>query len=146
MRQDRITSVFLFAIGIFVCIGGYRLGIGTVSAPGSGFMPFLSGILLGCLSSGIFIGSLLKRENISAFGGGWIKGAVVIGSLFLYIFVLEELGFLITTFLFLLLSLLSFKPRKLLSAFVVSLFTVIISYLVLYIWLKVQLPKGILGI
>ena len=120
--------------------------MGHLRDPGKGFIPFLSGILLAGLSLTIFIRSILKKEKESAFGKDWKKGVWVIGSLIIYALVLEKLGFLVTTFIFLILSLLSFQPRKLLSAFLVSLFTVLISYLVFSLWLKVQLPKGILGI
>ena len=143
-----MTSIFLLVFAVLFCIKSYQLGLGHLRDPGTGFIPFLSGVLLGCLSLSIFIKSMVIREKHSAFGGGWMKGAWVIGSLILYALVLEKLGFLVTTFIFLILilSLLSFQPRKLLSAFLVSLFTVLISYLVFSLWLKVQLPKGILGI
>lgn len=146
MRHDRVTSVFLFAFGIFVCILASRLEMGRLHNPGPGFIPFIAGVLLGCLSLGIYLGSFLRKEKVSSFGGSWMKGVWVVGSLIFYILVLEKLGFLIATFIFLLASLAGFRPRKLFGAFLVSLFTVIISYLVLSVWLKVQLPKGILGI
>ena len=146
MRHGRVTSVFLFAFGIFVCVQASRLEMGHLHNPGPGFIPLLAGVLLGGLSLVIFLQSFIGKEKISVFGGEWLKGTVVVGSLIIYILVLEKLGFLITTFIFLLVSLLSFKPRKLRDSLLVSLFTVIISYLVLSLWLKVQLPKGILGI
>jgi hypothetical protein len=146
MRHARVTSVFLLVFSIFVCFEATQLEMGHLHNPGPGFIPLLAGCLLGALSLVIFLQSIIGKEKISAFGGGWLKGSVVVGSLIIYILVLEKLGFLITTFIFLLVSLLSFKPRKLRGALLVSLFTVIISYLVLSLWLKVQLPKGILGI
>jgi len=146
MQNDRMTSIFLFVFAILFCIKSYQFGLGHLRDPGTGFIPFFSGVLLGCLSLSIFIKSMVIREKRSAFGGGWMKGAWVIGSLILYVLVLEKLGFLVTTFIFLILSLLSFQPSKFLSAFLVSLFTVLVSYLVFSLWLKVQLPKGILGI
>ena len=146
MRHDRVTSVLLFLFGIFVCVQASHLETGHVHNPGPGFIPLLAGALLGGLSLVIFLQSFLRKEKISSFGKGWFKGAVVVGSLIIYTLVLEKLGFLITTFIFLLLTLLSFKPRRMRGALLVSLLTVIISYLVLSVWLKVQLPKGILGI
>ena len=52
----------------------------------------------------------------------------------------------ISFLLFLILTMVSFNPKKWVSAFVISLFTVIISYLVFSAWLKVQLPIGPFGI
>lgn len=98
------------------------------------------------LSLAIFVGSIMKDQRSIDLGRGWRKGLWVVASLLAYIFVLEKLGFLVTTFLFLIVTLLGFKPRKFVSSLLVAFFTVVISYLVFSVWLKVQLPKGILGI
>jgi len=146
MRSDRISSVFLMGFGIFFCYQSLRLGLGHVRDPGPGSIPFLSGAVLVGLSLCIFIRSIAKDQRSAGIGEGWQKGLWVVGSLLAYTFVLETLGFLVTTFLFLMLTLTSDKPRKLLSALLVAFLTVAISYLVFSLWLKVQLPKGILGI
>ncbi len=146
MKYDRMTSLLLLAFAILFCVQSYQLGMGSLRDPGRGFIPFLSGVLLAGLSIAIFLRSILKGEQPSTFGKGWKRGVWAVGGLFIYILILERLGFIVTTFLFLILTLLSIEPGKWKSAFLVSLFTVIISYLVFSVWLKVQLPTGFLGI
>ena len=146
MRSDRISSVFLMGFGIFFCYQSLRLGLGHVRDPGPGLIPFLSGMVLVGLSLCICIISIIKDQRSAGIGKGWQKGLWLVGSLLVYTFVLETLGFLVTTFLFLMVTLTSSKPRKLFGAFLVAFLTVTISYVVFSLWLKVQLPKGILGI
>ena len=146
MRSDRITSFFLQAFALFFCVLSYRLGMGSLRDPGPGFIPFFSGILLAGLSLAIFMRSVIRKEEASSFGKGWKKGLWVTGSLLIYVLILESMGFIVTTFFFLMLSTLSFQPRRWTGAFLLSLLTVIISYLIFSVWLKVQLPIGLLGI
>ncbi|OGQ85100.1 MAG: hypothetical protein A3G40_01920 [Deltaproteobacteria bacterium RIFCSPLOWO2_12_FULL_57_22] len=145
-NDDQVTSLFLLAFAIFFSIESLRLGMGTLREPGAGFIPFISSVLLGCLSICIFIIATLKKKASPGFGKDWKKGLWVLGGLLIYDLLLERLGFLISTFLFMILALLSFPPRRLASILLVSSLTVIISYLIFGVWLKVQLPKGILGI
>ena len=146
MRNDQVISIFLLAFAAFFCKESFHLGMGNLHNPGAGFIPFLSGILLGCLSIGIFIKGTLEKKVNPGFGKEWKKGLWVLGSLAFYYLFLERLGFLISTLIFLILSLLSFRPRNVINILLVSFITVIISYLVFGLWLKVQLPKGFLGI
>lgn len=43
MRNDRMTSAFLFAFDIFVCIEASHLEMGYLHNPGPGFIHFLAG-------------------------------------------------------------------------------------------------------
>ena len=146
MLYGAFTSLFLLAFAILYCAESLRLGMGSIHNPGPGFIPFFSGCLLGLLSIAIFIHGRFTKEGTAGFGKSSKKGLWILGSLLLYVVFLDRLGFLITTFLFLILSLLSFQPRRWTGILLISSITVIVSYLVFGAWLKVQLPKGILGI
>jgi len=146
MRSEQVSPIFLLAIAVLVCKKSLDLGLGGGRNPGPGLIPFVSAILLGCLSIGIFIKGTLEKQVSREFGKDWKKGLWVLGSLIFYVLCLERLGFLITTLIFLIFSLLSFRPRKVASIILISFLTVIISYPVFGLWLKVQLPKGILWI
>ena len=146
MLYGAFTSLFLLAFAILYCAESLRLGMGSIHNPGPGFIPFFSGCLLGLLSIAIFLHGRSTKEAAAGFGKSSKRGLWILGSLLLYVVFLDRLGFLITTFLFLILSLLSFQPRRWTGILLISSITVIISYLVFGAWLKVQLPKGILGI
>ena len=64
--------------------------------------------------------------------------------LFGYILVLEPLGFLVTTFVSLLLLFKLSEPRKWVTPVLLSGVTAVLSYLVFSVWLQCQLPKGVL--
>jgi hypothetical protein len=76
-------------------------------------------------------------------GKEWDKVILVIASLFIYTFLLPRLGYLITTFVLMafLFSLIG-RPRLWIQG-VSALITVLITYIIFYMWLDVQLPKGI---
>ncbi|OGP55217.1 MAG: hypothetical protein A2162_06465 [Deltaproteobacteria bacterium RBG_13_52_11b] len=148
MQSDRVTSLFLLVLSIFFCIGSLRLGMGHLHDPGPGYIPFFSGVLLGLLAIGIFLKGTWGKSKSQGFrfGKQLKKGGWILGTLIVYALLLEKLGFLMTTFLFLIICLSSFRPRRWVGIFLVSLLTVVISYLLFAVWLKVQLPTGILGI
>ena len=74
MRNDQITSLFLLGFAIFYCIESLRLGMGSLQEPEKGFIPFLSGVLLGCLSLVIFIKGTWGKKAGLGFGKDWKKG------------------------------------------------------------------------
>ena len=130
-----------------MCYGATRLGLGSVTEPGSGFIFFWSGLILVILSLMVLAESLRSTEEIVQETGemNWVKIALVLLSLVLYAFFLERLGFVLTTFV-----LLSFLlgwiertnwPRSLCVASAAALG----SFAIFELWLKIRLPKGIFG-
>ena len=148
--RDQWSGLFWAAIAIFVCLISVPIGIGTFKSPGPGFLPFWAGVVLGTLSVALVITSILRGKEegrISSLWRGlkWHKVILVLTSLFIYTLLLPILGYLITTSgLLILLFGIRIKQRlwiQVLSA----LITAWVSYLIFYVWLEVQLPKGIFG-
>lgn len=148
--RDIVSGLFWLGISISVCLVSIPLGIGTLHSPGPGFFPFWSAVVLGIFSIALMITNILKgkvEEKISSLwkGTDWHKVILVLSSLFIYAILLPRLGYLIATsglltFLFTLLS-----RQRLWIQGASALIIVVASYLIFYIWLKVQLPKGIFG-
>jgi hypothetical protein len=63
----------------------------------------------------------------------------------IYTLLLKHLGFLISTFSLLILLFLVKAHYQLLKVILISFLVTAGSYLVFQVWLKVQLPKGILA-
>jgi putative tricarboxylic transport membrane protein len=80
----------------------------------------------------------LSRKKIRRF---WVP----LSLLFAYIVLLEPLGFLLATFLFLF-SLFKLKDKRWLPPLIFSAVVVLVSYLFFSVWLKAQFPKGIFHI
>ena len=85
-----------------------------------------------------------KNKNLWK-GKKWSNVILVLVSLFAYALLVPGLGYLITTFgLMVFLFSLIGKPRLWIQG-VSALITVLATYIIFYVWLNVQLPKGILG-
>ena len=149
MSQSHIiTSLFWIGLGIFVLIFSYNLGLGTFNNPDSGLMPFLLGVILVLLSLCNLIISLLRKageEETPKEGRGqtsYRKVGLVLVSLFTYSFILEKLGFVIVTWIFLFLLFRSMGNRWI-TTFIASTFTVLATYFV-FTFFGVRFPPGIL--
>ena len=148
-RRHIISGSFWLAISIFVCIMAIKLGVGTFSSPGSGFLFFWSSLILGALSVILIIKSILGKREAKLLidlwkGLKWSKAVLAIITIFLYALILTELGFILATFL---LMILLFGIGKLkywvtiMSAFI----TVMLSYIIFHFLLQIQFPRGIFG-
>ncbi len=148
-RYDRITGLIWFALGSGMAIEGIRLELGTLQLPGAGFMPFLVGSLLALSGLILTVWVTLKEKENDDQIWKWrnLKNlALPILSLFVYAFVMEDLGFLVTTFLFQFVMLKWTAPKRWLSPLLSSLLIALCCYLGFSVWLKVPLPRGLLGI
>lgn len=148
MRQSHgLVNLFWIGLGIFVMIFSYRFGLGTFNNPDSGLMSFLLGLLLVLLSLYGLITSVLKRagdarpqaevQRQTSYG----KIALVLVALLMYSFILEKLGFLITTWIFLFLLFRSMGNRWI-TTLIASTFTVFATYFV-FTYFGVRFPPGV---
>ena len=152
MKKKNIGSSILWLLfSVIVCIESYKLNIGTLHNPGPGFYPFCIGLTLILFSLIVLLSSIfLQKEEASQEKTGEksnIKDILlVVISLFLYAIVYEHLGFVLSTFLFIIFILKIIERKKWLIAISFAIFTAAISYVVFNLWLNANLPKGILGI
>lgn len=148
-REDLISSFFWVGLGAFLCKRGYDLDLGNLSEPGSGFIIFWMGIVMMGLSIGLFFQTFFqktvpeKRKPIWS-GVRWQKLILVLVSLLLYAYALIPIGFLLSTCLLLILLYKFIEPQKWSIAISGAILTVLVTYVIFYIWLGCQLPKGIL--
>ncbi len=149
-RADRISSVFWLLFAIFVGIESKRLGLGTLHEPGPGFLFFGASLALGIMSLVVLIRAWMSKKTegaqIAIFGGENIpKILLVLVSLFLYAFFMETLGFIVVTLLLLIFLLGIIEKKKWGYTIFVSTGVTVIAYLIFEIWLRSQLPRGLLG-
>ena len=148
-RAEQITCLFWLVLATAVCAGSLRLNVGTPSEPGSGFLPFGTGLLLGVLAL-VHLAQVTfrKEEKEERLLGGvrWIRGACVAGSLLLYALLLPLFGYLLATFLFMAVLFSIYERQKWWVAGSASLLVIALTYLVFHHWLKVQFPVGIFRI
>lgn len=133
-------------VGLGMFIESINLGLGKLNKPGPGFMPFLSGMLLGIF--GLVLMFYPKREgpddvNFEEKGNVLKKVFPTLLALFGYTFLLEILGFIITSILFLFALLEITEGRKWGMHFIFAIVIVFFSYLIFSVWLMVLFPRGI---
>lgn len=151
--HHRVGSIFWLIIGIYFALSAFYLGLGSLRQPGPGFVFFLASLLLISLSTidlaGTFIGKPKtdrdeKHETIW-MGTRWSKVLLVVIGILLYTCVFNFLGFLLSTFLLMVLLFKAVDPTKWFFAILGSLITISIAYCIFKLWLDVPFPTGVLG-
>lgn len=149
-NTDRSSSLFWLVVGIGIAISSLKYGFGTLHEPGPGFITFFAGAILTLLSLSLFFSSLRDQKDRSGFQNLWAglePGKVLYVTVLLvaYAFLLKPIGFLISTFILLFLLFRVKGTYRLKTIFLISFLVTVGSYIIFEIWLKAQLPKGILG-
>jgi putative tricarboxylic transport membrane protein len=151
--RDAISSLICIITGILFCIGAVRYGFGSPRSIGPGFLPFIAGMGLIVMSSILLIsanknGSYLKNQVEKFIPEKSIvkKMLISIFALFAYGIVLESLGFIVTSVLFIILILKIVESQRLGMVFLATFLTTLLSYVIFVVLLQSQLPKGVLGL
>jgi len=141
------SALFWVAVGLLTCYGASRLGLGTVTEPGVGFIFFWSGLILVILSLIVLADSIRSSEETVREMGemNWAKIALVLLALLLYAFFLERLGFVLTTFVLMSFLLACIEGTNWFRSLGVAGAAALASYAIFELWLKIRLPKGLFG-
>ncbi|MFA5027112.1 MAG: tripartite tricarboxylate transporter TctB family protein [Candidatus Methylomirabilota bacterium] len=140
MNHDQLSGGLFFVLGCAICLHSLQYRLGTLAAPESGLMPFLSGAAIALLAAlGFLLGTLrrLRGEGWRPLfrGVAWRRGLLQ-----------TRLGFTLTTVLFIGFLLRAIFPQRWSVVIVTAVLTAVIAYLVFEVWLQAQLPMGPFGI
>jgi putative tricarboxylic transport membrane protein len=149
-KADQFSSVFWMILGLAVVYGSNRLGLGTLTHPGPGFLSFWCGIFLAALSVPVFIkGAKMRRAGDEAkfekqwSEVHWSKSVYVVLATLAYALAFTYLGFVLSTTLLLLFLFKAIEPEKWTIALGSAILASIISFIIFGLWLDVQLPRGL---
>jgi putative tricarboxylic transport membrane protein len=146
-RYDLTIRFFWLALGLFVVIYSYTLGLGKLIDPGPGLLPFLLGLIFLILSSVRLITVMQPREaeekREEKKKVEYWRIILIVVALLIWAFVLESLGFLIATFILMTLLYRAAGFNKWYAATFWGLVTVLVTYFV-FTYLGVRFPPGIL--
>lgn len=137
------------ALGIFVTWAGYKLKIGSINDPGSGFVLFYAGILMCLFASSIIFAAVTEGgPSVASLWAGtrWTKPLVVIGCLSAFAFLFQPLGFLLASIPLLLLLLRVIDPVRWTLAIPLAVLAPLGVWWVLKHALLIQLPSGMFNI
>ena len=146
-----ITDLVWIGFAFAACYGGLKLGFGSFHQPHAGFMPFLSGLVLGLLALVDLISGLANRwrdekKDVEVWANiNWGKLLLTLALLFIYTALFSTLGFVITTVLLLFFFFRAMEPRPWWVVAISSVTCTGLFYLAFKIGLESQLPSGIFG-
>lgn len=150
MRRSNIAvSLCLLGLAGIILLEARGLTFGSIRTPQTGFFPvLLAGLLL--VLSLLLLGQALHQSATEP--SLWRVGSESwkrIGSTFVilagFALVLESLGYLISTFVLMVLLLRAIDPLKWNVVIAVALSTSLVSYLIFAWLLNIPLPQGFLG-
>lgn len=144
--DNALSSTALMLLGLAIALYANDFGLGALEEPGAGFMPFLAGGAI-LLSAAVGLIEAFRSDQADGEptwgGGGWKPQALVLAMVFAFGVLLEDVGFLLCSFLLVFLSMRFVGGERWRSALGWSFALAVCSYVVFVVWLKVDLPSGL---
>ena len=150
MSADKGTSLFWLFVSVVVSIAAFRLGLGKLNAPSSGFVPFGAAVLLGLLSIVCFLQAMMREKTGAKAeplfrGMLWHRVVFACLALLAYARVIPFLGYNITTFLLMAFLFWITGRQRVWRVVLYSLGTTVITYYIFSKSLNLQFPVGPFG-
>ncbi len=148
-NNDQRSSFIWLLIGLAIVFYSTKYGLGMLSSPGPGFVPFLAGLVLAALALVVFLQQLGKKRGEGLQDPfrqkDWPAMLKVMGALVIYAVSLKTLGFILVTFLLTAYLFRVIGPMGWKKVLAGACLTAAGSYVVFNLWLEAQLPAGLLG-
>lgn len=151
-RDELIGGIIVFLFGGVTVILSLQMPLGTLRMAGSGLFPFWLGLILMALSLLFLLRLLMAKvslpeaQNTVHVPNATKQMLLFLGATMLATFGITFLGYPLTTFLLMLLLLIILGVQGRLFILTLSLLAAISCYLLFVRWLKIPLPKGIIGL
>jgi putative tricarboxylic transport membrane protein len=151
--RDMIGSLFWITVGIVFCVGALHYGLFKSGVPEPGLLPFIAGVVLIILGTGVLVSSWKTSSKEENTKGPFFpersslrRLCFSVFALCAYLAIVEWVGFVLTTFLFMIFLMRFVEPQKWKTILTCSALTTMISYLLFDVLLGTHLPKGFLGL
>lgn len=150
LNRNLLSGLFLTLVSIYACVKAYQLGMGSANSPGPGFIPFGIGALLGLMSIYLCLRGIVQvarghKEKAVFRQVAWKKAMLVLIILAGYGAFFNFLGFLVATFLLMMLLLWLVGRQRLSLSLIVSLVTAGGAHLLFVVLFNLPLPRGVLS-
>lgn len=147
LRADTVTALLALALAIYIAFEGKAMGLGHASDPGSGYIQFWTGLIMAGLAITQLVHSLLPSADKYSLGSvfadiRWGKVLYVTALLVIYTALLEYLGFILATFILLVVLFKTVEPQGWVISIVGSAITTLVAWGVFVYWLGTQMPAG----
>ncbi len=150
-KADLITGVVLLVLSGFVIWEASQMPPSATFGPGSGFLPFWLGVLLAALATILFVSAwrrpATEKDSESVFPGKHALFAItsVLVGLAGYILLIEVLGYLVDTFLFIVFLMKAVEREKWPLTLMVAVGTTAVLFITFKFLLRITLPSNIFG-
>ena len=150
MRSNIVVATILLALAGYVFLAASALPFGTLRVPQPAFFPRTLALLLAVLSLVLLAQTLIGNETLRRSEkidtAGWFRIGATLVTMAGFALALEPLGYLVTTFLLMVLLLRAIEAQSWRKVIAVALATSLISYAIFAWLLGVPLPVGVLGL
>jgi putative tricarboxylic transport membrane protein len=149
-RAYLITGAVFLLLAAFVAVESMKLRYYTPLGPGPGFFSFWLALTFGGLALLMMLQAAFGRaepmpEDFFSDRIGYLRIGAVVLALVFTIYLLEPLGFSLTMFSVCIFLLYALGRQRLIVTVLVSLACSFGAYYVFDHWLRVPLPRGVLG-
>ena len=141
---DCWAGALIALIGIIALVAAWPLDSWSDFGPGLGFLPAALGAALAIMGPAVALASLRAREGSRGSASSFRKPLVVIGVMAAYLALLNVLGFVVATVLFLFTLLRWVESRGLFQAAVLAVSIAVGLHFLFAILLETPLPSGAL--
>jgi putative tricarboxylic transport membrane protein len=148
---EQVFNLFWILFGIGICIQSVRHQLWNPDGPGSGFIPFLTGLLTVVAGILLFFGEQFKASEKRETGKFWENPVALkrvlwlVGSLCVMAFLMPKLGFLLTSTLATILMIRIIEPKRWTTVVFTSVVSCLLIYSLFRFLVQIKLPKGFLG-
>jgi putative tricarboxylic transport membrane protein len=150
-KADLITGIVLLVLSGYVIQEAWRMPQSGTFGPGAGFLPFWVGVIMAVLAvfllATVWTRQATEQDSVSPFPKGKALLAItgVLGGLAVYIFLMEVLGYLLDTFLYVTFLLGIVEREKWPRTLMVAVATTAGLYLIFQTLLGITLPTNMFG-
>jgi putative tricarboxylic transport membrane protein len=144
-----ISCVILIALSAYGLIESSRLERTMKMGIGIGFLPFTMSLAIGGLSIALLVSILRGRAEIKdkpVFQPDGRSRVFVVAFLMGYLFLIEWLGYVASTFVYLAATIIFLRRERIFNAVLMSMGLTVLLYAIFRLWLKSPLPTGFLGL
>ncbi len=149
-KAETVAGAVCVAIGVLMLLESIKFPYFVEGVPGPGFLPLW--ISFGIIGTGLVLTVKGIRPRLVTLEGiawpeaaGWRRVGLMFGALAVSLLLLEILGFMVTTALFMAVVVFGLGVRSWRMLASVPLLSAVGLYAIFAVWLRVPLPKGILA-
>ena len=149
-NYDLGSGLLCLLIGLGFVAGGVKMGLGPLNAPGVGFFPTVIGGIFSALSLALLITTIfgknqaMEKQRFWKEKNSWVKVSLALLSLILYMILLEFLGYIATSAIFIFFLLKFVGKKSWLISIVMAVLVSLGSYALFKMAMGVSLPKGLM--